>query len=291
MKERKSALVFNAINYTFFAILSVICIYPIWYCIAGSFMSQGEYLSSTILLWPKTWTLGSYRYIFDQGQIMAPMFNSILITIVGTPLNLLVTSMMAYGMSKQYPFSKLVSTLVLISMIVSAGLIPNYILYRYLKILNTYWVYILPSMVNTFYLIILRTNFNSFPRELEEAAIIDGCGPFRIFFQIVLPLSKAILATVLLFVAVDFWNTYSTSMYYVMDVNKKTLQEYLYRIIGDTNNNGATSIADVSAGADGVFSANIKLANTVIAIVPILIVYPFLQRYFTQGVMIGALKG
>lgn len=284
---------FDIFNYAFFFLLAFLAIYPLWYCVVGSFITHAEYLHSSVLIWPRQWTFEAYQFVFDQGQILSPMRVSATITIVGTVVNLAMSTTMAYGMSKRYPGSTGVAVFVIATMILSAGLIPNYILYRYLGILNTMAVYILPSMINTFYLIILRTNFQSFSVEIEEAAIIDGCTQWGVFLRIVLPLSKAILATIALFVAVDYWNTYSTSVYYVMDPSKKTLQHYLYQILGDKANNASSGGAMLmeATGSGAVFSENIKLANTVIAIVPILIVYPFLQRYFTNGIMVGALKG
>ena len=278
----------------FFALLSIITLYPFWHCLVGSLISYGEYMQSTLLLWPKEFTLDSYRFVFDQGKIFSPMKVTALITVVGTAVNLMITSLMAYGMSKSYPGDKLVSYLVVLTMFVSAGLIPNYMLFRDLKLINNIWVYIVPSMINTFYLIILRTNFANFSKEVEEAAIIDGCSEFGVFFRIVLPLSKPILATIALFTAVDYWNTYAASVYYVTDAGKKTLQDYLYMLLSDNATNaggmGASAVG-ATAGKSAVFSENIKLANTMIAILPIMLVYPFLQKYFTSGIMVGAVKG
>ncbi|HML47931.1 MAG TPA: carbohydrate ABC transporter permease, partial [Clostridia bacterium] len=247
-----------------------------------------------LYLWPRVFTLESYRFVFAQGKIFSPMRVTAAITLAGTAINLFMTAFMSYGMSKPYPGNKLVSYMVVLTMFVSAGLIPNYMLFRKLRLLNNVWVYILPSMINTFYLIILRTNFAGFSREVEEAAIIDGCGDYGAFFRIVLPLSKPILAAIALFTAVDYWNTYAASVYYVTDAGKKTLQDYLYMLLSDSATNaggmGATAIGS-TAGRSAVFSENIKLANTMIAILPILLVYPFLQRYFTSGMMVGAIKG
>jgi putative aldouronate transport system permease protein len=294
MAKLKSSRPLDYVLIVFFALLSIITLYPFWHCLVGSFISYGEYMQSTLLLWPKEFTLDSYRFVFDQGKIFSPMRVTALITLVGTFINLIITSSMAYGMSKSYPGDKLVNFIVVLTMFVGAGLIPNYMLLRDLKLLNSVWVYIIPSMINTFYLIIMRTNFANFPKEVEEAAIIDGSSETGVFFRIVLPLSKPILATIALFTAVDYWNTYAASVYYVTDAGKKTLQDYLYMLLSDNATNasgmGASAIGS-TAGKSAVFSENIKLANTIIAILPIMLVYPFLQKYFTSGIMVGAVKG
>ena len=294
MLKLKSSRPFDYILIVFFATLSIVTLYPFWHCLVGSLISYGEYMQSTLLLWPRSFTLDSYKFVFDQGKIFSPIRVTAIITVAGTLVNLLMTSSMAYGMSKKYPGGKFISYLVVFTMFLSAGLIPNYMLFRDLKLLNSVWVYIVPSMINTFYLIILRTNFANFPQDVEEAAVIDGCSTYRVFFQIVLPLSKPILATIALFTAVDYWNTYAASVYYVTDAGRKTLQDYLYMMLSDNATNAAgagASAVGTTAGKSAVFSENIKLANTMIAILPIMLVYPFLQKYFTSGLMVGAVKG
>lgn len=277
-----------------FVVLSIIMLYPFWHCIVGSFMTYGEYIGKTVLLFPSNPTLEAYQFVLSQGKIFQPLRTTAFITVLGTVINLTMTSWMAYGMSKKYPGNQVVTWIVIITMFIGAGLIPEYMLYRKLKLLNTIWVYIIPSMVNTFYLIILRTNFANFAHDLEEAAEIDGAGVFGTFFRIVLPLSTPVLATIALFTAVDYWNTYQQSVYFVSDSAKKTLQDYLSMMLSNTSNNAAGSgigMAGSTMGRSAVYSENIRMANTIVAVLPILVVYPFLQKYFTSGMMIGALKG
>lgn len=272
-----------------FAVLMVITIYPFWHCIIGSLISYSEYMQKTVLLWPDQLTLASYEFVLKQGKIINPMITTAIITVIGTFMTLFCTSFMAYGMSKKYPGSSAINIVVVLTMFIDAGMIPRYLLYRDLKLLNNIWVYILPALVNTYYLIILRTNFANFPREVEEASRIDGASEYGIYFRIVLPLSVPALATVGLFTAVGYWNTYETSVYYVTNYDIKTLQDYLYLMISNAGSDSSNAIG--TTGNATVFSENIKLANTVIAILPILCVYPFVQKYFTKGIMIGALKG
>lgn len=293
-KEKRRVSPLDVLIILAFVLLCICTLYPFWHCVVGSFMTYGEYMQTAVLLWPREFTLEAYRFVFSQGKIFSPMLVTTLTTILGTLVNLFMTTWMAYGMSKKYPGDKAVTWLVIATMFLSAGLIPNYMLFRKLRLLNTIWVYIVPYMINTFYLIVLRTNFSNFSHELEEAAAIDGAGEYGTFFRIVLPLSKPVLATIALFTAVDYWNTYQQSVYYVSKSELKTLQDYLYMMLSNTSNNaGGSGIAMSGAGMgkSAVYSENIKLANTVVAVLPILLVYPFLQKYFTSGLMVGALKG
>lgn len=289
-KKLKRVTPVDVILVALFAVLAMVTLYPMWHCLVGSLMDYTEYMQKSILIWPDKISLDSYKFVFDQGKIYDPMKTTVIITITGTLINLIMVTWMAYGLSKKFPGSALFTYIVVFTMFLNPGLIANYMLFRNLKLLNSLKVYIMPYMINTFYLIILRTNFASFPSELEEAARIDGASEYGTFFRIVLPLSKPILATIALFTAVDYWNTYAQSVYFVSDSAKKTLQDYLYMLLSNNaNNNAGAGIG--AGGVSAVFSENIKLANTVIAVLPILVVYPFLQKYFTNGIMIGALKG
>ncbi len=288
-QNRSRITAFDVFLVVIFVLLIVITIYPFWHCIVGSVISYSEYMQKTVLLWPEDFTIASYDFVLKQGKIINPLITTAIITAAGTLLTLFCTAFMAYGMSKKYPGSTVVNTIVIMTMFIDAGMIPRYLLYRNLNLLNNIWVYLLPALVNTYYMIILRTNFANFPSEIEEASRIDGCSEYRIYFRIVLPLSIPALATVGLFTAVGFWNTYETSVYYVTDYDLKTLQDYLYLMISNAGSDTSNAIG--TTGNATVFSENIKLANTVIAILPILCVYPFVQKYFTKGIMLGAIKG
>ena len=288
----KKLTLFDVVLMAVFLVMMVVTLYPFWHCIIGSIIPYGEYMQKTILLWPDEFTMASYEFIFKQGKIISPMRTTALITVIGTLCTVIFTAFMAYGLSKRYPGSKFFNTIVILTMFIDAGMIPNYLLFRKLGILNQLGVYILPALVNTFYLIILRTNFSNFPQEIEEAARIDGSGEYNTFFRIILPLNTPVLATVALFTAINFWNTYEPSVYYVTNYDLKTLQDYLYLMISNTGSNTSGGAATIgTSGNATVFSENIKLANTVIAILPIMVIYPFLQKYFTSGLMIGAVKG
>lgn len=277
----------------FFTTASLVTLYPFWHCLVGSLIPYHIYMQKVLMLWPDNLTFDAYAFVLKQGQIFNPLKVTVAITVVGTLANLMVTTFVAYGLSKKFPGSVLITYMVVFTMFVSAGLIPNYLLYKQLNLINSIGVYIIPCLINTFYLIIMRTYFSGFPGEVEEAAHIDGYSDFGIFFRIVLPLSKPMLAAIALFTAVDYWNTFSQSVFFITDFNKKTLQDFLYMMINDNAMNGAGTGMSTMAGSLGktVFAETIKLANTVISVIPILIVYPFLQKYFTSGIMIGAIKG
>lgn len=209
---------------------------------------------------------------------------TIFTTVLGTTVNLLAITLTGYGLSKRFPGVGVISILMIITMFLGAGLIPNYILFRQLGILNSILVYILPSMINPFYVILMRTTFMDFPHDLEEAAAIDGSGKFHTFFRVVLPLSKPMLASIGLFTAVDYWNTFQQSIYYVTDTSKKTLQDFLYMVMNNTN------MGAMGTG-QAVVTENVKLTYTAFAVLPIILVYPFIQRHMSAGIMLGSLKG
>jgi putative aldouronate transport system permease protein len=261
-------------------------LYPFWYTLIGSMMKYEEYFAKTLFLWPETPTLEAYRLVLRTGLIYGPMKTNIFITVFGTTYSLLFTAFSAYGLSKKFPGSRLIMIMIVFTMFFSGGLIPQYILYRRLGLINNILVYILPMSVNTFNLIIMRTNFMGFVPEIEEAARIDGCNAFSIFFRIVLPLSGPILATIGLFYAVSYWNMFFTSIFFITSNNLRTLQDFLYRIIR------ATEAEDLGLYASKTVSmSSVKMATTMLVISPILIVYPVLQKYFVKGATIGAVKG
>jgi putative aldouronate transport system permease protein len=203
--------------------------------------------------------------------------------VLGVLSSLSFTAWFSYGLSKRFRGSTLIMQLVVLTMIIDPGLIPRYLLYRELALINSYGVYILPALTYPFFVIIMRTNFRSMPQELEDAARIDGCAEIAHFVHVALPLSKPMLATIGLFIAVDFWNTLFPSLFFVTKDSLKTLQDFLYRIVTDEFSQGFSS--------ELYFSETVKMANIILTTLPILLVYPFVQGYFIKGMMIGSLKG
>lgn len=287
-KRRKFSLG-DVVIYTFLVLFCLLTLYPLWHCVVGSITTFEEYIRKPFLFWPEKPTFDAYEYVFTQGRIFSPMMITVMTTLLGTPINLFMQAYMAYGLSRPFPGNKLVTAIVVFTMFLNPGLIPLYLLYRQLGLLNSIWVYILPCMINSFYLIILRTHFSSLPKELLESSRLDGCSEFGTFFKIALPLSLPAMASIGLFTAVDYWNTYSQSVYFVTDASKKTLQDYLYVFL--SGNSANISGGGINMMIGNVFSENTKLANTVLSILPIVIIYPFTQRYFVKGMLLGAVKG
>ena len=281
MKHRE--LGFAVAIYSFFAVMIVIMLYPFWHAIMASFMTPPEYYSKTIFLFVNRPSLINYRSIFADGAIWRPMFNTVFITILGVVCSLSFTAWLSYGLSKRFRGSVLIMQLIVLTMIIDPGLIPRYLLYRELSLINSYGVYILPALTYPFFVIIMRTNFQSMPQELEDAARIDGCNEFGHFMHIALPLSKPMLATIGLFISVDFWNTLFPSLFFITKDSHKTLQDFLYRIVTDEFSEGFST--------ELYFTETVKMANIILTTLPILLVYPFVQGYFIKGMMIGSVKG
>jgi putative aldouronate transport system permease protein len=273
---------FRGFIYSFFFLVNIIMLYPFWHAFVGSLITLEEYYRYNLLLFPHEPTLAAYKEIIELGKIFNPLKVTTIITIIGTFMSLFVTTYTAYGLSKPIVGSKVIMTFIVLTMFVNGGLIPQYLLLKELHLINSLGVYIFPALINTFFLIIMRTQFIGFSRDIIESAKVDGCGEFGIFFKLVLPLSKPILATIGLFYAVAFWNTFFASLVFVTDVSKKTLYEYVYKIVSASEGSQfATSLS---------FSETTKFANITIAVLPIMLVYPFLQKYFLSGVMLGAVK-
>jgi putative aldouronate transport system permease protein len=274
---------YRMLNYLFFIGLGIIMIYPFWHSLVGSLITFSEYSKSNILLFPHKPTFEAYAEIIRIGDIFGPLKVTMFITIVGTAASLFMTAYTAYGLAKDFIGSSTIMTFIVLTMFINGGLIPQYVLLKELHLINTIWVYIIPVLINTFYLIIMRTHFINFSRDLEESAKVDGCNEFGVFFKIVLPLSKPTMATIGLFYAVAYWNTFFSSIMFVTDASKKTLYVYIHKIISNTEGSQfATYVA---------FSETIKFANIIVAVLPIMLIYPFLQKYFVNGIMVGSIKG
>ena len=239
--------------------------------------------TGVIHLWPKEWTTVAYRAVFRHRFIMNSFFNSVYVTLVGASLGTILTAMTAYGLADdKMKGVRVFSHIILFTMMISAGLIPMYMLIRDLKLINSLWALILPGMISAYNVIITRVFIRSLPESLTEAAEIDGCSEAGIFFKIILPLSLPIIATIFLFYAVGKWNSYFDAVMYISKMEKKTLQVILREIL-------FVNEGDITMGVE--LGKNAKMATAVIAIIPIVCIYPFLQKYFTKGILLGAVKG
>lgn len=276
----------SSLIHLLFIAICVLMLYPFLHVIMGSFMKYQEYFNKYLFVWVDDPTLDAYRIVLNGGKFTQALKNTIFITVCGTAISMVLTSVVAYGLSKSFPGRNIIMTMIVITMFFSGGIIPQFIMFRQMGLINNYLVYLLPAAIQTYNLIILRTHFQSFPQELEEAARIDGCTDFGIFFKIVLPLSIPMLVTIALFYAVSHWNVFFKSVFYITKEEMRSLQDYLNRIIKaqDAEDLGMYISTTVSL-------ETVRMSNIVLSILPIIAVYPFLQRYFVKGAMVGAVKG
>lgn len=290
-RESNGEKVFNVFNVCFLLILSVCMLYPMWYVLCGS-LSDSMMLqrSNGVLLAPMGFNIQAYKKMLSHPLITSSYINSIFIVLVGVSINILFTSLCAYVLSRRnVMWNKLFTGMIVFTMFFGGGMIPTYLLVsKSLKLYDSLWALILPGTINVYNMIVMRTSFEGVPVSLEEAAKIDGAGHIRILFQVILPLSKAIIAVMVLYYAVAHWNSWFDASIYLKSRSKYPLQLVLREILisNDTN-----SMANASALDQEAIGESIKYATIIYATVPILCVYPFLQKYFTKGVMIGAVKG
>lgn len=270
---------------------SITVLYPIWNLLVTSLNDSSTGVMSGLELLPRKFTLENYKEVFKSNFIWTGYRETLFRTIVGGALSLMSTAMGAYALSKKnMPHRVFFSVFVLIPMFFSGGLIPSYLWNISLGLKDTRAVLILPILVNSYNLIVMRSFFVSIPEELEESAKVDGAGQFRIFFQIVLPLSKAALATIGLWIAVGHWNAWFDAMIYMDDPNKLPLQVVLRRILLEGSNQ-MINMNLLASTTTAVSPDTLKAATVFVCMVPILCVYPFIQKYFSKGAMLGAVKG
>ncbi|WP_426451882.1 carbohydrate ABC transporter permease [Paenibacillus sp. S-38] len=288
--------VFDVCNIVFMVCLMIVTLYPFVNMLAVSFNDANDSIRGGIYLWPRLWTLENYDYIFSEASIYQATLISVLRTVLGTVISVFCTAMLAYTLTRpDFVLRKFLSMAFIFTMYFSGGLIPGYLLIKGLGLTNSFWVYILPAVIGVFNLIVIRSFIEGLPEGLLESARIDGAGEFATFLQIVLPLTIPALATVSLFVAVGQWNSwFDVFLYNSSNENLSTLQYELQKIL-QTTNTSATSAADQFASAQGnvtfVTPTSIRATMTIIASIPIILVYPFLQKYFVKGLTVGGVKG
>lgn len=248
-----------------------------------------------IWFWPRVFTLDNFKEVFKDGSIMTAYGISIARTVIGTFLSLMVTTLAGFALKqKDLPGNKLITVLITFTMLFSGGMIPTYIQYRNLHLLNSFWVYVVPSLVSVTYLLMVRTFFEGIPDSLEESAKLDGCGYFQTYLRIMLPLSKPVIAVVGLYTAVNHWNDWFAGAFYMNNSDMWPVQTVLQNMLTKSmsQQQEITSVAQALAqGAVSTTTDSLKMAAVVVTTVPILCVYPFVQKYFAQGAMIGAVKG
>ncbi|MBP1992223.1 carbohydrate ABC transporter permease [Paenibacillus eucommiae] len=264
-------------------------IVPFVYIFSVSFTSMEEYLRRTFILWPERWVTSAYQYILSNDRFVKSIGVTVYITALGTLLNLAFTTTMAYGLSRQFYGRKLILFMVLFTFLFSAGIIPTYLIVKATGLINTVWALILPVLISPWNLIVFSQFFKGIPEELNEAALMDGANPFTVFKSIILPLSKPALATFGLFYAVSHWNSYFTGILYISNPKLWPIQVLLRQIVVVNDTSALTMTEQILS--DPPPAETIQMAAILLATVPILILYPFLQKHFAKGVMIGSVKG
>lgn len=283
----KRLTVFDYVNALFFTLFCVITLYPFWYTFLASVVSYAELLTTPVLIWPSHISFAVYKTLLTRAAIMTGFKVSVSTTLLGTVLTTLASAVTGYVLSRrELPGRKSMFTFILIPMIFGGGLIPLYVTLNTYHLINSLWVYIWPGLMASYYIIIFKTSFSGIPQSLVDSARIDGCPEWGILFRIIMPISLPILATIAVFTAVAKWNNYTTPLYFIRDADLYNLQLILRNMI----NTDRWAQDVVVAGDQAMVAEQLKYGTVIVATVPILIVYPFLQRYFVKGVLIGAIK-
>lgn len=281
---------FDWFNYGFLSLLLIVILYPLYFIVIASVSDPISVGGGKVWLFPVDFTLEGYQKILENQAIWVGYKNTILYMAVGTAVNVAITVTGAYPLSRKDMYGRnLFMFLITFTMFFSGGLIPTYLLVKSLGLMNSMWAIILPGAVSVWNLIITRTFFqHNIPEELREAAAIDGCSDFKFFLQVALPLSKAILAVLVLFYGVGHWNSFFSALIYLRDEAQYPLQLVLRNILIQ---NEVQELMNLEPGADSNLSESIKYGVIIVASIPVLILYPMVQKYFVKGVMIGSLKG
>ncbi|MGE7822987.1 carbohydrate ABC transporter permease [Paenibacillus sp. NPDC093718] len=280
---------FDALNALILSGIVMACLYPFVYMLAVSLSDSASIASGEVWLWPRGFNLDMYQYVFEDGRVLKGYKNTLIYVISGTAISLIVTALGAYALSKtKMVMGKPILMLIVFTMFFNGGMIPTFLVVKELGFVNTIWGMVLPGAVGTWNLLIMRTFFMGMPQELEESGKIDGLSEIGIFFRIVLPLSKPVLATIGLYYAVGMWNNFMGPLLYLRDADMQPLQVILRNIVlsGQLTGTDGPIVGDIVVVEDGL-----KFATIMVSTLPILLVYPFIQKYFVKGALIGSVKG
>ncbi|CAH1056362.1 carbohydrate ABC transporter permease [Paenibacillus pseudetheri] len=292
-QENFSYKLANGVIYTVLSIVGIITLLPFLYVIVVSFTDPSEYISKPLIIFPEKWSLSSYEYILSTKMFTRSLGVSAFLAIVGSAFSIIITSALSYALSRKRFLGKRFFLLaILLTMLFNPGMIPNYMLVHSLGLIDTVWSLILPVLTSAWYVFLMKNFYQEIPDELEEAAKIDGCNDIGVFIRIMLPVSLPAIAAFGLFFAVGFWNTYFNGVLYINDDSLRPMQVVLQMMLIQAS----TSVADPAVAAmlqseQMIPPETIKMAAVVIASVPIIMVYPFLQKYFVKGMMVGSVKG
>ncbi|MCS7461800.1 carbohydrate ABC transporter permease [Paenibacillus doosanensis] len=268
--------------------LAATVVFPLLFTLSSSFASSKELLLKGVVLWPEEWTLEAYRFLLDNAQFTRAFYNAIYITAVGTLINMALSTLMAYGLSHSGVKGRTaVNVIVLFSMLFQGGMIPTYLVIHGLGLINSYWSIWLAGAIAPFNLIVMRSYFQTLPVEIKESARIDGCGEFKILWRIILPVSLPVLITFTLFYTVANWNTYFQAILYLNDANLYPLQVFLRQILIVNSSELGLVVTDTGYS----YTSAVPYAAILLTALPLLMVYPFMQKYFSKGMMMGSVKG
>ena len=292
----KRSLGERIIQVIIYLVLIAVCLLIVLPClnvVALAFNDGKDVARGGVYFWPRMFTLENFQEVFKNKGIIRGYGITIARTVIGTFMSLLLLSLAAFALKeKQLPGRTFINFMITFTMLFGGGTVPTYIQYRRLGLLNNFWVYVIPGLFSVTYLMMMRTFFEGIPDSLEESAKLDGCGYFGIYAKIMMPLSKPVIAVVGLYTAVGHWNDWFSGAFYMMDTKKWPVQTVLQQMLNKAmSQQQITSVAQAIASAGGVTSNALKMAAVVVTTVPILCVYPFIQKYFAQGTMIGAVKG
>lgn len=293
IKESKIDQAVKFFSYGILTIFGLIMLYPFLNLIAVAFSPYEDFLKNPLMVFAKRISLDAFRYVFASGMLWRTYLNTIIITIVGTGLSVTLTSLMAYPLSKDFLKGRgFVTIMMIFTMLFSGGMIPTFLLIKNIGLYNSIWALILPSLLSPYNVILTMSFFRAMPHSLEEAAYIDGAGEGMTLIKIILPLSKPILSTISLFVAVTYWNSYFSGILYIKDRVKWPLQLFLREILLAADNLALSTGGNMAEmGNNSVPITSVRYATVIVVMLPILCVYPFLQKYFAKGVMLGSIKG
>lgn len=291
-RRTKSEYIFDNINILIMIFICGITVYPIWYVLVNSLNDGVDAMRGGIYWWPREFTLENYKAVFSNTGIVTSFGVTIAKTVIGTLTHVFFTAMVAYAISRKDLYGRKTYMMIgIITMFFSGGLIPYFLLIRDLGLFDNFLVYIIPTMFNFFHLIIFVSFFRELPTSLEEAAKIDGANDFMIFIKVIIPLSMPVIATIALFQGVYQWNDYFAGVIFVNNPDLQPIQTYLYKVVAESSSNQMMTNASGTIATKTVTSQSIKLATMVVTTLPIMLVYPFLQKYFVKGMLIGSVKG
>lgn len=288
MIRSRGEIWFQYFNVAFLSLISLSMILPFIHIAAKSLSSEAYVLAKEVYLWPKGFTFSSFQYVLENRQFFHSFTNSVFLAVVGTALSMAITILAAYPLSrKQIPYTRVFMVIIVITMFFSGGIIPTYLVVKDTGLLNSIWSLIIPVLMSPFNLILIRNFFLSVPDALEESARMDGASNFRVLRSIFVPLSVPALATIAMFYAVGYWNSFFNAMMYINERRWMPFQMLLLQLISEE---GVNDLAMIDAFQE-VTAETIRAAAILCAVIPILCVYPFIQKYFVQGIMLGAVKG